>query len=91
MSSSGPGGGTPLRAVDRVTGPPRPTRRGANAPPKGQLGLAVSGTRPDGYHEIRTVLASVDLWGHAFVYAGGPGRAPIATNPAFRPMAGIWS
>ena len=61
MSSSGPGGGTPLRAVDRVTGPPgRPVV--VRTPAKVNLGLAVSGTRPDGYHEIRTVLASVDLW-----------------------------
>lgn len=42
--------------------PPRPVAARIDAPAKINLGLELLGRRPDGYHEIRTVMAMVGLW-----------------------------
>lgn len=42
-------------------------------PAKVNLGLRVLGRRPDGYHQIRTVLAAVDLWDTLSFVSGGAG------------------
>ncbi len=43
------------------------------APAKVNLGLRVLGRRPDGYHELATVLAAVDLWDTLEFEPGGDG------------------
>lgn len=43
------------------------------APAKINLGLRVLSRRPDGYHAIRTLLASVDLWDTLTLEPGGAG------------------
>ncbi len=51
-------------------------------PAKINLGLRVLSRRPDGYHEIRTVLASVDLWDTLTFEPGGDGLALECDTPS---------
>ncbi|NOY53890.1 MAG: 4-(cytidine 5'-diphospho)-2-C-methyl-D-erythritol kinase [Deltaproteobacteria bacterium] len=44
-----------------------------SAPAKINLGLLVRGKRPDGYHEIETVLQTVSLYDEIFIEEGGEG------------------
>lgn len=51
------------------------------APAKANLFLAIRGRRPDGYHELVTVLQSVSLYDHLRVWIAGPvsqGEHPAA-------------
>ncbi len=45
-----------------MTEPPPNVELAVRAPAKVNLSLEVLGTRPDGYHEIRTVMQAVSLW-----------------------------
>jgi 4-diphosphocytidyl-2-C-methyl-D-erythritol kinase len=67
----------------------------AVAPGKLNLGLEVIGRRPDGYHEVVTVLQAISLYddfvwtdtGRAFEYAGPPG-VPLADDLVWRALQG---
>lgn len=48
------------------------------APAKLNLGLAILGKRPDGYHEIDTIMAMVDLCDEIVISEDEPGRVSIA-------------
>ena len=57
-----------------MAGPDPITRRvGIRTPAKINLGLRVLSRRPDGYHAVRTLLASVDLWDTLTFERGGEG------------------
>lgn len=49
------------------------TRMVVRCPAKVNLHLEVFGLRPDGYHEVRTLLAAVGLWDELEVEAAPPG------------------
>ncbi|MGC4106031.1 MAG: hypothetical protein QM753_06710 [Thermomicrobiales bacterium] len=53
----------------------RSSRVRVDAPAKINLGLELLGKRPDGYHEIRTVMAMVGLYDHVVVSATGEDHA----------------
>lgn len=57
-------------------------RLGIRTPAKVNLGLRVLSRRPDGYHAVRTVLASVDLWDTLTFEPGGEGVRLECDNPS---------
>ena len=63
---------------------PDPTARylAIKAPAKINLGLHVLSRRPDGYHTVRTLLATVDLWDTLTFEPGGEGLRLECDNPS---------
>ncbi len=53
-----------------------------NTPAKINLGLRVLSRRPDGYHDIRTLMAGVDLWDTLTFEAGGRGVRLECDHPS---------
>lgn len=56
----------------------------STAPAKINVGLEILGRREDGYHEIRTVMAMIDLVDTLTISAGGPGESRIEGVPGVR-------
>lgn len=54
----------------------------AQAPAKLNLFLRVVGKRPDGYHEIETVMTAVDLYDTLIFQASNSGRIELAVRMA---------
>ncbi len=65
------GGAAPRRDADRAT-PPAPALK-IRCPAKVNLGLWLLGRRPDGYHEIDTILQAVSLEDELTLEPGQPG------------------
>lgn len=57
-------------------------------PAKVNLHLRVLGRRPDGYHELRTLFASVGVWDEVEVRDEPTGRLELAVEPAGSAPAG---
>jgi 4-diphosphocytidyl-2-C-methyl-D-erythritol kinase len=56
------------------------------APAKINLSLLIAGKRPDGFHEIETVMAKIDWYDEIFIQPGGkPGIELICTGPCWAP------
>ena len=66
-----------------MAGPDRVARRlSIRTPAKINLGLRVLSRRPDGYHAVRTLLASVDLWDTLTFEPGGDGLRLECDEPS---------
>jgi 4-diphosphocytidyl-2-C-methyl-D-erythritol kinase len=68
---------------------PQFERRGAGwlvrAPAKLNLSLLIAGKRPDGFHEIETVMAKIDWYDELQVQSGSPGIELICNGPHWAP------
>jgi 4-diphosphocytidyl-2-C-methyl-D-erythritol kinase len=68
--SKPPSGSTPLERAS--AGPELPAAVRVHCPAKVNLGLWILGRRPDGYHEVDTVLHSIDFEDELWLERGGP-------------------
>lgn len=56
------------------------------APAKINLGYDITGERLDGYHEVETIMTSVDLSDHLVFTEGNQGEIQIETDNCFLPL-----
>ncbi|HON91832.1 MAG TPA: 4-(cytidine 5'-diphospho)-2-C-methyl-D-erythritol kinase [Sedimentisphaerales bacterium] len=64
---------------------PRGTGLRVKAPAKINLSLLIAGKRPDGFHEIETVMAKIDWFDEILIEPGPPGIAFTCKGPRWAP------
>jgi 4-diphosphocytidyl-2-C-methyl-D-erythritol kinase len=55
------------------------------APAKLNLSLLIAGKRPDGFHEIETVMSKIDWYDEVRIEAGSPGIELVCNGPHWAP------